>query len=192
MNVFDEVAAAEAELRAAQEKLDAVKARAAAAQQPAAQPRAAQPTSAPQQSAAQPTGAQRPFEYSEEYRPPSYQAARPAEPQQPFCGQPVYQQPQDWSAYQQPHPYATQTSKDHVAAGLLGIFLGSLGIHKFYLGYNKPGFIMLAVTVLGSILTFGLAGAIMCLIAFIEGVIYLTKSQSDFERIYVFGQKEWF
>ena len=35
--------------------------------------------------------------------------------------------------------------KDHVAAGLLAIFLGVFGVHKFYLGCNQAGFIMLAV-----------------------------------------------
>lgn len=218
--MLDEVAAAEAELRAAQEKLEAARAR-AAAQQVAAT--AAPYATATQQAAAAPYAVAAP--QTEEYRPPSYQTTRPAEPQSPWgqptgqaygqsygrpqqpgqsaCQQPggtdyvppsgqPYGQAYGQPPYQQSHPYAARTTKDHVAAGLLGIFLGSLGIHKFYLGYNKPGFIMLAITVLGSILTFGLAGAIMCLIGFIEGIIYLVKSQSDFERIYVFGQKEWF
>ena len=83
-------------------------------------------------------------------------------------------------------------SKDHVAAGLLAIFLGSLGIHKFYLGYNTAGFIMLAVTILGGLITLGLAAAVMGVIAFIEGILYLVKSQSEFEQIYVFNKREWF
>ena len=93
------------------------------------------------------------------------------------------------------HPQRTRPyvgSKDHVAAGLLGIFLGSLGIHKFYLGYNTAGFIMLGVTILGSLITFGLAGAVMSLIGFVEGIIYLTKNQSEFNAIYIQGFKEWF
>lgn len=93
----------------------------------------------------------------------------------------------------QPHystPYAA--SKDHVAAGLLAIFLGGFGIHKFYLGYNTQGFIMLAITVLAGVLTIGLASAVMWLIAIIEGIIYLSKNQGDFERIYVYGKHEWF
>ncbi|MBO4352773.1 MAG: TM2 domain-containing protein, partial [Eggerthellaceae bacterium] len=83
-------------------------------------------------------------------------------------------------------------AKDHVVAGLLAIFLGALGIHKFYLGYNKAAFITLAVTVIGSILTFGLAVNVMGVLALIEGVIYLTKSQTEFEQIYVMNNKEWF
>ena len=82
--------------------------------------------------------------------------------------------------------------KDHIAAGLLAIVLGSFGVHKFYLGYNKAGFIMLAVSVLGSFVTLGLAAAVVQVISIVEGVIYLTKSQSTFDREYVYGTREWF
>ena len=104
----------------------------------------------------------------------------------PYTQQP-YGQP-----YQQPYAQASPCSKDHVAAGLLAIFLGSLGIHKFYLGYNTPGFIMLAVTIVGSIFSLGLAGLAMVVISIVEGVLYLSKSQTEFEQIYVFNKKEWF
>lgn len=93
------------------------------------------------------------------------------------------------------HPHQARPyvgSKDHVAAGLLAIFLGSLGVHKFYLGYSNTGFIMLGVTILGSIFTLGIAGAVMSLIGFIEGIIYLTKNQAEFDYIYVQHSKEWF
>lgn len=109
--------------------------------------------------------------------------------QQPY-GQPPYNQ-----QYNQPYgqPYGRPVAaKDHIAAALLAIFLGCLGVHKFYLGYNQAGFIMLAVTILGSLFTFGLALLVMEVIAFIEGVIYLTKSQQEFDSIYVYGHKEWF
>ena len=87
-------------------------------------------------------------------------------------------------------PYVA--SKDHVAAGLLGIFLGVFGVHKFYLGYTSAGFIMLGVSTLGSLFTLGLAGAVMALIGFIEGIIYLTKNQTQFTQEYVYNRKEWF
>ena len=82
--------------------------------------------------------------------------------------------------------------KDHVAAGLLAIFLGVFGVHKFYLGCNQAGFLMLAVTVIGSIFTFGLAAAVIEVISIIEGVIYLTQSQTQFDQVYVLNQREWF
>ena len=82
--------------------------------------------------------------------------------------------------------------KDHVSAGLLAIFLGLFGVHKFYLGCNNAGFIMLAVSIIGGIFTFGLAAAVIWLIAVIEGIVYLTKTQTEFDRIYVLNQRDWF
>jgi TM2 domain-containing membrane protein YozV len=75
-----------------------------------------------------------------------------------------------------------------IAAGICGILLGALGIHKFILGYTTPGIIMLLVTVL----TLGFGGFIMGIIGLIEGIIYLTKSDEEFVRIYVEGKKGWF
>ena len=82
--------------------------------------------------------------------------------------------------------------KDHVAAGLLAIFLGVFGVHKFYLGCNQAGFIMLAVSIIGGILTLGLAAMVIEVIAIIEGIIYLTKSQTEFDQLYVLHQRDWF
>lgn len=75
-----------------------------------------------------------------------------------------------------------------IPAGILGILLGSLGIHKFILGYTKEGIIMLLVT----LLTFGIGAAVMSIIGLIEGIIYLTKSDEDFVSTYVTGKKGWF
>lgn len=83
-------------------------------------------------------------------------------------------------------------SKDHVAAGLLAIFLGWLGLHKFYLGYNTQGFIMLGVTVIGGLLTLSLAMWVVWVIAIVEGIIYLSKNQTEFDQLYVKGTREWF
>ncbi len=81
--------------------------------------------------------------------------------------------------------------KQKLVAGLLGIFLGALGIHKFYLGYQKEGIIMLVVSLVGS-LACGLGPAIMGVIGLVEGIMYLTKSDEDFKSIYVDNQKTWF
>lgn len=40
----------------------------------------------------------------------------------------------------------TEERKSKLIAGLLGIFLGSLGIHNFYLGYTKKAIIQVSVT----------------------------------------------
>jgi len=71
-----------------------------------------------------------------------------------------------------------------IAAGIFGILLGSFGIHKFYLGYTKEGIIQLVV----SVLTCGIGG----IIGFIEGIIYLTKSDEDFVKTYITGKRGWF
>jgi TM2 domain-containing membrane protein YozV len=71
-----------------------------------------------------------------------------------------------------------------VPAGILGILLGGLGIHKFYLGYTKEGIIQIVVTVC----TCGIGS----LLGLIEGIIYLTKSDEEFVKTYVEGKKGWF
>ena len=73
-------------------------------------------------------------------------------------------------------------------AGILAILLGPLGIHKFILGYQKEGVIMLLV----SILTCGIGAGVMGLIGLIEGIIYLTKTDEEFYQIYQINQKTWF
>lgn len=75
-----------------------------------------------------------------------------------------------------------------IAAGVCGILLGSLGVHKFILGYTGAGLIMLLVT----ILTCGWAGLVTGVIGLIEGILYLTKSDEEFVRLYVDGRRDWF
>jgi TM2 domain-containing membrane protein YozV len=83
---------------------------------------------------------------------------------------------------------ATPRAGSKIPAGICGILLGSLGIHKFILGYTGAGLIMLLV----SLLTCFIASPIMHLIGLIEGIIYLTKSDADFVKTYVDGRREWF
>ncbi|MBN8552734.1 MAG: TM2 domain-containing protein [Caulobacterales bacterium] len=80
--------------------------------------------------------------------------------------------------------------KNKVVAGLLAIILGALGIHKFYLGLTQPGVIMLAITLVGSIVA-GLGPMAMGILGLVEGIIYLTKSDEAFQREYVVGKKAW-
>lgn len=131
---------------------------------------------------------------------PTYQAAAqqpgPEQPSGSPCG--CRQQASRYQAsgpasyppygYRDPAP----AQKDHVVAGLLAIFFGWLGIHKFYLGYPMPGFIMLGITLLGGTVTFGLASIAMGIIGVIEGILYLTRSQLEFEQLYVCAKREWF
>jgi len=83
-----------------------------------------------------------------------------------------------------------------VLAGLLGIFLGGLGIHKFVLGYTQEGIILLVATLASIVLTCVVIGAFTIYIPFIigviEGIIYLTKSDEEFYQTYQVGRKPWF
>ena len=71
--------------------------------------------------------------------------------------------------------------KSRVVAGLLGIFLGALGLHRFYLGYTGIGIVMLLATVLTSRHTLGLSCGIVALWGFVEGIICLSGGMSDAE-----------
>jgi TM2 domain-containing membrane protein YozV len=84
------------------------------------------------------------------------------------------------------------SGKSHMVAGILAILLGSLGIHKFYLGYTVAGIIMLLATIFGGIISGGIIVAATGIIGIIEGILYLTKQQSDFDQRYVFNKRSWF
>lgn len=90
---------------------------------------------------------------------------------------------------------ATSNRKDKTAAGLLAIFLGSLGIHKFYLGFTGPGLVYLLINTIGWAVTWlmlGIPNMILGVMALVEGIIYLTQSDEDFERNYIINKKQWF
>ncbi len=132
---------------------------------------------------------------------PVYQA--PVEPQQPvYQAAPQYQAPTQPAYQAQPQfnqaAYAApqggrlpSKSKEKLVAGLLAIFLGTLGIHKFYLGYTKAGVIMLLVSIIGAFAV-GIGPGIMAVIGLVEGIMYLTKSDDEFDSTYVVGDKQWF
>ena len=101
-----------------------------------------------------------------------------------YCGEKITtQQPQ--MGYQQPQVVIQQVQpvynvtginpswpiKSKVAAGLLGIFLGGLGIHKFYLGKVGLGIVYLCLCWTG----------IPAIIGFIEGIIYLCSNDENFQ-----------
>lgn len=88
------------------------------------------------------------------------------------------------------------TDNKKLLAGLLSIFLGSLGIHKFILGYQKEGIILLVATVIGIATSCIVIGGFILMatwvIGVIEGIIYLTKSDEEFYNTYQAGKKPWF
>lgn len=78
-----------------------------------------------------------------------------------------------------------QQENKKLVAGILAILLGGLGIHKFVLGYTKEGIIMLILSLIS-------CGIISGTIGLIEGIIYLTKSDSEFYHTYQLGKRPWF
>jgi TM2 domain-containing membrane protein YozV len=87
-------------------------------------------------------------------------------------------------------------SSRKIPAGLLAIFLGSLGVHKFYLGMYRAGALMLIASIVGMLLSWFFLGHwilyILWVVGFIEGIMYLVKSDSDFYNTYIVRRQEWF
>jgi TM2 domain-containing membrane protein YozV len=115
--------------------------------------------------------------------------ARPAPPPPPAGYTPQYATPQfpppATIGYGSAVPFnRSDVNSKRVAAGVCGILFGGLGIHKFILGFAGTGLVML----LACIFTCG----VMHIIGFIEGIIYLTKTDEDFYQTYMVERRNWF
>ena len=113
----------------------------------------------------------RPTEKQTGYAPPYEPTYQPIQPPSSLYAQ---SPAQDWQR---------AGADKKIVVGICAILLGGFGVHKFILGYTNEGIIQL---VLG--LCFGIGG----IIGIIEGIIYLTKSDEDFVRTYIYGHKGWF
>lgn len=85
--------------------------------------------------------------------------------------------------------------KNKMAAGLLAILLGGIGIHKFYLGFTGPGLVYLLVNTVGFLVTWiflFIPNIVLGVMALIEGIIYLTKTDEEFTELYEVQKKQWF
>lgn len=79
---------------------------------------------------------------------------------------------QPYGAYgQQPFVQPAVGQKSKIVAGLLAIFLGSFGIHNFYLGYTGKAITQLLLTVL----SVGALALVSAIWAFIEGIMILVS-----------------
>lgn len=131
-----------------------------------------EPPHAPEPPKEAPAYQQSPSGYAQpQYGAPQYDAPQPG-------GQPPYQAPY----YQQNNkplynvPPAGYVQKSRLAAGLLGLLFGTLGIHNFYLGFNTRATIQLIVSLAGGLLTCGVATMAMAIWGFVEGILILTAS----------------
>jgi TM2 domain-containing membrane protein YozV len=114
---------------------------------------------------------------------PSYVPPSPPPPPPPPPPYPPYPQ---YGPYQPRPPYLADAASKKVLAGLLGILLGQLGIHKFVMGNTGAGVIMLLVSITC------IGAPVMHVIGLVEGIIYLTKSDEEFYQTYIANKKEWF
>lgn len=106
----------------------------------------------------------------------------------PGCGAPLEADPSaggtaGWSQGTTPPPpyygyggYPGLEPRSRLVAALLGIFLGSLGIHNFYLGYNSRGLVQLLLSTVGALLTCGLSVAVVEVWAIVEVILLFCGS----------------
>lgn len=108
-----------------------------------------------------------------------YASADPYVAQNPYASQQSYAQQTAW---QQPpsnamQPYQPQPVVGHhqprskIAAALLAWFLGHLGVHNFYLGYQRKAVTQLTLAIIGYVTTFILIGFLILPIVYIWGFI---------------------
>jgi TM2 domain-containing membrane protein YozV len=75
-----------------------------------------------------------------------------------------------------------------IVAAVLAIVLPGVGIHKFILGMTTPGLIYLL-----TLFFCGAFGGLTCVLSIIEGIVYLTKSDEEFIKLYQSeNPKKWF
>lgn len=82
------------------------------------------------------------------------------------CGVKVYEEKKD---------VVGENPKSKIAAGLLGIFLGTFGVHNFYLGYTGKAVAQLLIAIFGTCV-FGLGPIVTAIWGLIEGILILTGS----------------
>ncbi len=95
----------------------------------------------------------------------------------PSCGKSVEQQT-NTNIPPAPAPCPPASSEDKkTVAGILAILIGGLGIHYFYIGKTTAGIL----TILLSLCTC----YIWSLLMFIQGIMFLTMSNAEFNERYV-------
>lgn len=86
-----------------------------------------------------------------------------------------WQNPAPWAQNPQVQPPFSTAQKSKVTALILVIFVGSLGVHNFYLGHTGKGIAQLSLTVIGWITSFLLVGFLFLAIVGIWVLIELIQ-----------------
>ena len=92
--------------------------------------------------------------------------------------------------------FLQEANSKKILAGVLAIVLGHIGIHKFVLGYNNEGIVLLILGLIGYVTACIFIGYFILLattvIGLVEGIIYLTKTDEYFYNTYMRNKKSWF
>ena len=115
--------------------------------------------------------------YGGQYDPgaqPGYDPQGAYGPQPGYSASPDYGAPAGYGPVPGYGPSA-YSGKSKVAAGILALFLGTLGIHNFYLGYTGKALFQL----LGSLLSCGFLVPLIAIWAFVEGILILTARPGE-------------
>ena len=88
------------------------------------------------------------------------------------CGKPIHKTATSCPSCGARSRSSSRDEKNKLVAGLLAIFLGGLGIHKFYLGRGGWGVVYLLLC-----WTF-----IPAIVAFFEGILLLVMSEDRFDE----------
>lgn len=96
----------------------------------------------------------------------------------PNCGQPTdHSQQQGFRQGPYQQPYQQQRQSKRIAAGVLAILLGGLGLHYFIVGKPIAGLI----TIVLSMISCGIWPIVML----VQGILILCMSDEEFEAKYV-------
>lgn len=91
----------------------------------------------------------------------------------------------NWVKVSTPPVLTNTNSCSKVVAALFAIFLGAFGIHKFYMGKTNWGIAYLLTSTIGGCITCGMATMAVGVVGLVEGIIFLSASDADFQTKYV-------
>ena len=74
------------------------------------------------------------------------------------------------------------SGKSRGIAGLLAILMGWCGLHYFYIGKTNAGILFLIV----AILSCGILATVTTIVSIIQGVLFFTSTQEEFEQKWVY------
>lgn len=111
----------------------------------------------------------------------------------PYCGAETNvsysdQEPSQWQQFGQQTARTVDdvfssgpSGRSRGIAGLLAILVGAIGVHYFYIGKTGAGIVFLLAT----LLTCGLLGVVTEIVSLIQGILFFTSTQEEFESRWV-------